>query len=63
AYFSKQLTEFVYELQRGDLDELDTIDETFKRGFEIFTEHQGWEDTSHYTIPLNMPKNNVSDHE
>lgn len=63
AYFSQQLTEFVYELKRGDLDELDTIDETLKRGFEIFTKHQGWEGTSHYTIPLKMPKNNVSDHE
>ena len=63
AYFDQQLTEFVYELKQGDLAELDVIDETFKRGFDIFSKHQGWEGTDHYTIPLRMPKNALSDDE
>lgn len=57
ARFDKTLTEFVYSLQQGDLAELDVIDETFKRGLEIFSKTLGFKDTKHYTIPLNMPKN------
>lgn len=57
ARFDQTLTEFVYELQRGDLRELDTIKAVFESGYAIFGEHLNWPNLDHSEVPMHMPPN------
>lgn len=61
ARFDPTLTEFVYELQRGDVRELDTINAVFESGFDIFAQHLDWPKVDHCTVPMHMPPNMHTD--
>lgn len=64
AYYDQSKSEYFLDLESAAAakDPSHSIQEFFRTSFELLVQELGWEETSHYFIPLKMGKQNGQDH-